>query len=64
MPIAAQKIVNVYLIILERLMKIYKMNLKTHLSSIMIIFNFILFLRKCDDTYGENFSEKVKLNSN
>ena len=36
------------------------MNLNTHLSSIMIIFNFILFLRKCDDTYGENFSEKVK----
>ena len=25
---------------------------------------FILFLRKCDDTYGENFSEKVKFNSN
>ena len=40
------------------------MNLKTHLSSIMIIFNFILLLRKSDDTYGENFSKKVKLNSN
>ena len=25
---------------------------------------FILFLRKCDDTYGGNFSEKVKFNSN
>ena len=25
---------------------------------------FIFFLRKCDDTYGENFSEKVKFNSN
>ena len=28
------------------------------------IFFFILFLTKCDDTYGENFSEKVKFNSN
>ena len=25
---------------------------------------FCLFFRKCDDTYGENFSEKVKFNSN
>ena len=36
------------------------MNLKTHLSSTMILFNFILFLRKCGNKYGEIISETRK----